>query len=168
MEGAEALFTLAEVSVALAASTGIILALTKDPATWRPFDSVRVYLLLAASLGVTILSLLPMGLQLAGLGGPTVWRICSIALALYIVAFLAVALRRMLGLPPQDRVDFRPVFFVAFNGMNLLVVVAQALNALGILLQGTVGPYFFGLLWLVTWSAILFMLLIFLRPMPDG
>ena len=86
----------------LAASTGIILALTKEPATRRPFDSMRVHLLLAASLGVTILSLLPVGLQLAGIAGPTGWRICRVALALYIAAFLTVAFRRFLRLWPRE------------------------------------------------------------------
>jgi hypothetical protein len=45
-----------------------------------------VYLLLASSLGVTVLSLLPAGLVLAGQEGAALWRTSSAVFALYLVS----------------------------------------------------------------------------------
>jgi hypothetical protein len=53
LQGSDALLTIAEVHIALAAASGIILALTRDPEHWSAFDAQRIFQLLAASLGGT-------------------------------------------------------------------------------------------------------------------
>jgi hypothetical protein len=166
VDEADAFLTLAEIAVALAASTGIILALAREPETWHPFDSLRIYLLLGSSLGATVLALLPTGLVLAGLEGRGVWRTCSAIFSVYLIAFLGAALRWVVSLSAEDRADFRPSLGLAFNGVNLIVLGAQLLSAFGLVSQRTASIYFFGLLWLVIWSALLFALLILLRPRP--
>lgn len=164
MAESETFFTLAEVAVALAASTGIILALAREPERWSGFDAVRVFLLLASSLGATVLSLLPAALAITGVSGGALWRTCSAVLAVYVATFLAVAFRRVVSLPAGERRDFRPSLAVSFNAVNVAVVVAQVLNAGGLFGGGSPSPFLLGLLWLVTWSATLFALLILLRP----
>jgi hypothetical protein len=164
VEGSDALLTIAEVLVALAASTGIILALTRDPEHWRPLDASRVFVLLSSSLSGAFLALLPFGLHFAGLASSVVWRVSSgtmVVLSLVVVRFSLPMFGAALS---ESRENFRlwisiPIFVA--SGLNL---VAQSLNGLAVVFPGLLAVFFGGLLWSVALSALVFILIIFNRP----
>ncbi len=155
---------IAEVSVALAASTGIILAFTRDPENWRPFDSIRVLLLLTTSLSTAVFALLPFVLFAAGLSDTAVWRLSSAVLAVFPVGQFGILTARARALEPFEREHFRlwvavPVLTV--GGLNL---IAQVLNAIGVVFSGGPAVVLAGLLWGVVLASLIFVLLIFRRP----
>jgi len=164
VDNGEAFTTIAELSFTLAAAAGIILALTGDPTRWRQFDSVRVLWLLTVSLGSGILALIPLGLHMTGLSSVVVWRISSGLMFLFFGLFWVHSLRQIASLPSEERKNFRRGIAIPSMVGHLAMLLSQLLNSLGFVFHGSSSVYFFGLLWLLAWAALVFVLLIFLRP----
>ena len=162
---ADVLPIIAEVSVALAASTGIILAFTRDPENWEPFDSIRVLLLLTTSLKTTVFALLPFILFAAGLPDETIWRSLSAMIVASSVGQAVMLRLRFRGLSPIEHGLFRPWLVVPGASASGLNVLAQALNAAGVVFEeGSAVVVLAGLLWFIVVSCFIFVMLIFSRP----
>lgn len=166
IEGADPLLAIAEVGVALAASTGIIMALTAERGAWRPFDRFRVLMLLQSSLGATVLALLPFAFDYGGLSAAALWRWCSGTLAAYLLLFPLPFFLSMFRSEP--RADLRPAIAIVLSSWLAAVLVVQLLNASGLVFHGSLAAYFFGLLSMVCWASVIFVLLIFVRPRSEG
>ncbi len=164
MEGADGLQIIAEVSLGLAGFTGVVLALTRDPARWHPFDSLRVFGLLSVSLATLVVSLLPSGLAYAGLHGPALWRSSS-ALAFLLLGPVFVAwVVRTKRLEREERTSFRPWMNVLLVAVHVIALTTHALNALALGLTGSLAPFYLALWLNVCFCAMGFFLLIFRRP----
>jgi hypothetical protein len=164
LQGSEALFTIAEVLVALAASTGIILALTRDPEHWQPFDALRVFNLLTSSLSGTFLALLPFGLHFAGVGSQEVWRVASGAMAVLCLVIAGFTIPMFRAQYHASRQSFRLWLVISLSVMGVLNLGAQILNGFAIVFHGVLSVFFGGLLWFVAYSALLFVFIVFNRP----
>jgi hypothetical protein len=81
MHSSDFLLTIAEVSVALAGFSGVVVGLRGRRAT-IDVDQNRfgLYHLLATSVGATLFSLLPFALVAAGMGRPTAWTTTTLLL----------------------------------------------------------------------------------------
>jgi hypothetical protein len=141
LQGSDALLTIAEVLVALAAASGIVLALTRDPERWEAFDAVRVFQLLASSLGGTFLALLPFGLHFAGLGDPEIWRIASGAMVALVLAVAAFGLRMFRTAYGASSQSFRLWLLTLLSLIGLLNLGAQILNGLAIVFDGSLSVF---------------------------
>ena len=117
MQGADALFAIAEISIGLAGSTGIVAALYAR-SSWHPLDQWRTISLLIISFGTLGLALLPFGLYSLGLDDSALWRATSaIAVTIAIPSSLVfVRLRPLLASTPHYAVIgptliplFRPI-----------------------------------------------------------
>jgi len=75
---AETLRTIAEVAVAIAGFTGIVVVFGgRAGGDWSPDEAERLWLLLSQALVVTLFAFLPILLQAAGLEGPAIWRLSN-------------------------------------------------------------------------------------------
>jgi hypothetical protein len=164
LPGTEPIIAIAEVLVALAASSGIILALTRDPEHWEPFDALRVFNLLTYSVGGAFLALLPFGLSLAVVGSPAVWRIASGAMVVLIVVASRFSIRMFRAAYATSRESFAPWFLISVSVIGMLNLGAQLLNGLGTLFQGILSVFVGGPLGFLALSALMFVLIIFNRP----
>jgi len=159
--GESALALIAEVSVGLAGFSGIVLVLARRESI--PWDAWRTLSLLGFSLGALTLSMVPFGLSFSGVPEPDVWRLSSAAMTLYSVVFSTGLLRLLRHLDSTQLPYYRPVAIISSVG-SVTNTVAQLLNSLAVVLPGTLGPFFWGLVWLVIGSAGQFTLILFVRP----
>jgi hypothetical protein len=163
LQGSEALSTIAEVGLGLAGFTGILVALGRGSEGFSRPEVLRLLLLLVSSLGSMFLALLPFALQESGLGGTACWRISSALLA----SFTALALAYLGYQIQRHRREFGELFsgsvFVVVSAGSFVIVTLQVLNAAGIGAPPRVGPYLFGLLWLLFVASIQFARILFVR-----
>jgi hypothetical protein len=160
MPDTDALHTVAELGIGLAGFSGIVIALSRDPGELAPFDALRVMLLLGSSISAAVLALLPIGLLAAGMQGAPVWRVSSALLALATAAMLFESGRRFLSLP-EPLTPAIGQFLILGGVVNLL---CQFLNAIALGFDGSFAVFYFGLVWLIVFSGIQFILLMFRRP----
>jgi hypothetical protein len=155
MEGSDYLLTCAEVGVALAGFSALVVAIRQrgsDPisAVNRRFVSV----LIERGLMATFLSLLPILLWGLGASPSVLWLCSSMALAVYVasMAWRSAALR-------SDREAARLVPEPAFYGLmfaGLLLMVLQVAHAFGLGLAQSVWWYSVGITWLLASAGYLF------------
>jgi hypothetical protein len=157
----DAFLTLAEIGVGLAGFSGIALALTRRDSSLTPAQAVFVRELILNSLAVIFLALLPVGLDLIGGQGLSMWRGLS-ALHAALIIFVAwpslfLQVRRV---EPRDR---DPIIYAIIVAIQLVTVVLQLLNVTGAVFSPSGGVYFFGILGPLAIGAIHFARLLFSR-----
>jgi hypothetical protein len=163
VQGSEALSTVAEVGLGLAGFTGILVALGRSSQAFSRPEVLRLLLLLVSSLGSVFLALLPFALHESGLAGAACWRFSSALLGVFTagsLAFLGYQIQRHRG---EFGELFSGVVFAVVSAGSLAVVVLQILNAAGVGAPPRVGPYLFGLIWLLLVASIQFARILFVR-----
>jgi hypothetical protein len=106
----------------------------------RHLRLVRLYI--EGGLVVTALGLVPAFLNLLGVAGPLIWRVCSAAAALIFSLVLLTQFRR------RKAVEGRfPPWVVLILAISIVLVVGLWLNVAGVPLQPGVGPYAAALTW---------------------
>jgi hypothetical protein len=161
MDQFEGLQTIAEVAVGIAGFGGIVVAITRGRQEWQSWDEIRIWGVLVPSISAVPLALLPLGLSSAGLASDALWRVSSLAMiAVGLTSFLAFGLRFRSTLAQGP---FHPVLGRFLAGGSVLNLLCQASNAVGIGFRGSFSVYYFGLLWLLIYSGLEFISLIFLR-----
>lgn len=163
MQGSEALSTIAEIGLGLAGFTGILVALARTPEPFGRPEVLRLLLLIVSSLGATFLALLPFALHESGVGESACWRFSSGLLAAFTSTSLAV-----LGYQIQrHRREFGELFsravFAIVSAGTVAIVALQAGNVFAVGGTPRVGPYLFGLLWLLLVASIQFARILFIR-----
>lgn len=155
MEGSDYLLTAAEVAVALAGFSALVIVLRRSDSRGVPPGLVAS--LIERSLVATMLSLLPV--LLYGLGLPTsqLWLSASGLLGTYMVslAWRAASLRRRE--PGFAELISGPAFALFFV-LGLIVMVLQFANAAGVGVQQSVWWYLTGLTWLLGSVCLMFLL----------
>ena len=154
--------TLAEVALGIAGFGGVVVAFRDRSHGWHPADSARVLSLLLTSFGALFLSLLPSGLALAHITSPTIWRVGSACMILILILWIAVIPRRMLR--DARPVLFPPAILIPVQVLNLANLTSQIANVIGAPYQPNAWTYYFGIVWMLCFSALIFGRVIFARP----
>lgn len=89
MDVSNTLPVIAEISIAFAGFSGLIVALRKNPGPLTPVQKYRLRVLLSLSFGTLFLSFFPELLRAFGKDEPFVWRFSSMAVMLYSLVFVA-------------------------------------------------------------------------------
>jgi hypothetical protein len=163
MQATEELLTIAELAVALAGFSGVVVAFTRH-GEFTPIDRLRFLSCLSLAMGAAVVSFVPSLLHLQGLSGPSLWQVSSLTFFLFAILYFAIfplrarrAIRDDGGAPPTG-----PTAVVAvLSGGNLL---AQGFNVLGWPYSPSPSVFVGGLVvWLVV-AAGSFAFLVLVRP----
>jgi hypothetical protein len=138
------LTTCAEIGITLAGFSGIAAVLgRRGQGEWSELDAFRMRLLLRASFGAVVFSLLPIGLAAAGLSEPHVWGAASGLFFVWLafnVARSIVKERSLLTTASETIERSYLAFFFATPFVNM------ALHVANLTVLRTAWPYLFGLL----------------------
>jgi hypothetical protein len=130
IEPAELLLSLAEIAVALAGFSGLIVAIRATATDgWHPRDVWSLSWMMGASVGALFLALFPLWLTGFGLAELIAYRVSGAVASVYCGVFLVLmtSIGRMLarrGYP--RRIPFFPTAMVSLLGVALAAVVAVA------------------------------------------
>lgn len=132
MQAADALTTLAEVSVAFAGFSGIVTAFRRrSPGEWSDLDRFRFRFMVEFSLATLALSMLPLFLAELGLSEGRAWSVASFVLGGGALAYLARSawqLRRLLSAgEPVSR-----TLAAVSVGIGMAVAASAFANAAGV------------------------------------
>lgn len=162
MTGESALLTTAEVAVAFAGFASVVTVFRRREAGgWDPQDAIRFQLMITTSLSVVLFALLPFPIRFFGASEPTVWSASSSLLAVYVLVASGLVVRRTLALTAARALN--PFISWAFVTGGVIATALQLLNAVGVLFERELGPYFLGLLYLLVLSGVSFA-----RMLPMG
>lgn len=156
MDGTDYLLTCAEVAVALAGFSALIIALTnRGGSNTDPVSRALVSTLIERSLVAVFLSLFPILLSGLDIAPTYLWSVCSITLAVYIasLAWRSSAQRKK---SPETREYLSAPAFSALLIVGLLVLLLQILHALGLGISKSVWWYLVGLTWILMSASYMF------------
>lgn len=157
-----ALIVVAEIAIALAGFSSIVIALRRGMDQVTSFAFIRLWRLIETSLATVLFALVPFALHYLGVGDSVLWPAASAGLCTYVVCAQIYMFNRWWEQWKSPAIPW------AFNGPVLVVqfsvVVMLALNAAAVGLNGDFGPYFVALLWYLMLSALYFGRLLLLRP----
>ena len=160
MEGSEYLLTCAEVAVALAGFSALVVAIGgRGDSSIESLSRGLVGMLIERSLFAVFFSLVPVLLAGLNVAPAQLWFICSGGLATYIVslAWRSAAARRQE--PWLSEFLAGPAFAILMV-LGLLVLLLQVAHAFGLGLRQNVWWYLVGLTWLLLSVAYIFYLAI--------
>lgn len=168
MDTANLLQTIAEVSIAFAGFSGLIVSFRKRPGPLTPVHKFRLRVLLALAFGALFLSFLPGSLRAYGVAEATVWIACCMVFVLYSLIFnvwLTVNAVRTAREAPEIFDWFAYTRMVAGHAVLIGVQVA-------VLISGHIdlGPAAFlsGLIWFLLHAVQQFCRILFVRVASEG
>lgn len=159
--------TIAEIGVAIAGFSGLIVTLRRDAGPLTSVQKYRLQVLLSLAFGAMFLSLLPELLVYFGAREARLWRIANLVLLGYSLTFLTWWLAATLRIKTIDSAIFN---WIAFSRMAAgHIVVVLALLAFLIPAFGFDGPATFsaGLIWYLLHSVQQFTRMLFIRARSD-
>ena len=164
MQVPQSLQTIAEISIAFAGFSGLIVALRKNTGPLTDVEKYRLQILLAMAFGAMFLSFLPELLQNFEIEAQKVWRYASSALALYSVVFLFwwfFASRRIMRVVPE-------IFnWFAFSRMavgHVAIISLQVAVIFSLLAEKDATVYVMALIWYLMHAAQQFARMLFVQP----
>jgi hypothetical protein len=161
MEEGENLRTLAEVAIALAGFTGVVAVLGRRArGAWAPLELLRLHVLLATSVGVLMLSFIPALLEALNVSGPPLWQIANLIQVVGHSAGVVVLGGRARKLDASQWPREERLWALVLTPISLSLILAQVLNAWGLLAGFGFFIYFFGLLYLLLVAVLNFVLLL--------
>ena len=165
MDEAETLRTIAEIGIALAGFTGVVVVLgRRSRGDWSSLETLRLYILLATSLAAVFLSFVPI-LMLHGVASAEVaWRasngVCGAVLL--IGTILGFARWRATGFTFETTSILAGRLLLGiFTPVGVLIMFTQFMVALGAGLVDAFLIYAFCLLYLLSISSLNFVFLLF-------
>ncbi len=160
MQGADALFVVAEVSIGLAGFSGIVAALYAR-SSWHPLDKWRTVSLLMISFVTLGLALLTFGLYSLGIDGSTLWRAASAVAVAISIPSGVIGLRLQ---PPVTSIPNFSVLGQIYFGVASLIILAHLLNLLAIMAPSSLGVFYLALVASLMLGAMEFTHIILIRP----
>ena len=164
MENEHLLLTAAEVAIALAGFTGIVVVFGSRDGRWTVVDMVRMKAALGASFGSAFLAFLPSTIHLFGIEGALLWRISSGLALVYIGGVIVWQLTQWKELTDSDwevlNERGRLIMGVTVFGS----VAASLANVLGAGTEPSLKLYFLGLILYMVTAAYLFVRILLVRP----
>ena len=164
MQIPQSLQTIAEISIAFAGFSGLIVAFRKDTGPLTEIEKYRLQILLALAFGAIFLSFLPELLQNLEMEAQKIWVYSSTALTLYSIAFFSwwiIASRRMMRVVPE-------IFdWFAFSRMavgHVAIVSLQVAVIFSWLVDYGAAVYVIALIWYLMHAAQQFVRMLFVQP----
>lgn len=168
MDISNTLPVIAEISIAFAGFSGLIVALRKNPGPLTPVQKYRLQVLLALSFGTLFLSFFPELLRAFGKGEIFVWRFSSIAVMLYSVIFVAWWVVRSLRVARAAPEIFQWFVWSRMLAGHAVIVGLQ----LWVLLTGNEervpAAFLAGLIWYLLHAAQQFCRMLFIHVASDA
>ncbi len=161
MEHADTLLTLAEVSIAFAGFTSVVVIFRRREAGWLPSDAFRFQAMLVVSLSCLLFSVLPVVLHSYGVREDALWGGTSAAMALALAGGL-VASRPFLR-ELAERPDWSSNLSRILSFGQVIVLTLLVLNAVSLGFRREPGPYLTGLLWMLLLCSNYFVRLVAIR-----
>ena len=164
MEIPQSLQTIAEISIAFAGFSGLIVALRKNRGALTSLEKFRLQVLLSLSFGAMFLAFLPEILESAGLQGREIWTYAGIVLILYSIVFLAwwIKAARMQGRSFPEVFDWG--VFSRMTAGHVLVILLQLACIAALLPDLGATAYFVALVWYLIHAAQQFARMLFVQP----
>ena len=157
MNEIDTLMTCAELALALAGFSGIIVVLSRSTAREDSLERLRLTGLLTTAVGALLLALTPVALSYLQLEPDTIWRASSALMATYVAIGLSALVPRALG-DPETRARL-PLFLVIWGVWGAMAVL-QLANATFLPNETRFGVYFAGLAWTLVGGGIFFCLVL--------
>ena len=164
MEFQETLATIAQIGIALAGFSGLVVVLRRDKGPLNEIEKYRMSVLLATAFGAMFLALLPDTLTYLGLTGDGIWRLSSAFLAVFSVLFILIwvwSSRRFFRLARE--IFSVPAFSLVVAG-HVTNLVLQLLVSFGFFSRGQAGIFVLGLVWLLAHASQQFIRMLFIQP----
>ncbi|MRR29085.1 hypothetical protein EG834_01820 [bacterium] len=147
------LLRLAALAIAFVGFATIVVTLRRGlGGELSPFHILLVRIYVETGLIVAIGALLPSLLNLFGINGVVIWKICSAIAGVVTPAFLVVYIRRRASVE-RTRIPLR--VYVRYT-LSIVAVFALWLNVAGIGFASTGGPYAAALTWFLFSAGIVF------------
>ncbi len=160
--------TIMEFSVALAGFSAVAIALSHEPGALAPLDRFRALNLLSCALGAAFGASFVLIGDAFGASGPALWRATSAGLLLIVIVCTAIPLLLARQMSPADRRQLSRVLWVLSIGGNLILSGVQLSNLAGLFGPASPGPIMASLVWLLFFSALLFVRMLVNRPGPTA
>jgi hypothetical protein len=155
------LLGLAEVSVALTGFSGIVVFLGRRASgEWTEADRTRVWSMISSGLLALLLSLSPFLFWELSSNPDITWAASSGLGAVAGVIALTAGLRQSIRTAAADDTEANFLAGYLLVGITALILLALALNAIGIGLARSFTPYLIALLWYLTLASLLFLRLL--------
>ena len=165
MEHSETLLTIAEIAVAFAGFSSIVVVFrNRDSESWEPLDAIRYRVMLIGSLMTAVFSGVPFVVSWLAVPPSFVWRISSALLLLWFIVAIVAQFRIRPFFPSSAGQMQWAVFFLTSSGTATYLV----LNTLGIAFQGAAEPYLIGVTWTLFLSGWQFYQLVSLPASTGG
>lgn len=164
MEFQESLATIAEIAIALAGFSGLVVVLRKKIGPLNAIEKYRLSVLLATAFAAMFLSLLPSALHHLGLASHVLWRTSSALLAAFSVFFIlgwVMSSRRFFHVARE--IFSLPAFSLMTTG-HLINLGLQLLVTFDLWGGGKPGVYLLGLIWLLAHASQQFVRMLFIQP----
>jgi hypothetical protein len=158
MQGSEILTVSAEISVALAGFSGIVVALRqRGLEAWPAHELLRLRNMLELAAFSTFIALLPFLPHHIGASDELTWSLCSFTFSAGLGSWLGLTNLRLRGAIRQ-RMSTRWVY--TYNSGSAASVVLLLVNALGLAGPSQLGMYLVALGWMLFFTFSLFVRLV--------
>lgn len=158
---------IAEISIAFAGFSGLIVALRRNPGPLTPVHKYRLQVLLSLSFGALFLSFCPVLLRAFEFGESPIWGVSSTALMLYSVLFVAWWVRGSLRIARTAPEIFQWFVWTRMLAGHALIVGLQ----LFVLLTGRAAfvpaAFLAGLVWYLLHATQQFCRMLFIHVVRD-
>ncbi len=157
MQGSGVLTVIAEIGVALAGFSGIVVALRQRTVeSWSPAEIFRLRLMLYASVSTFLFALLPFIPYHLGASPSLTWSVSSLVLAVLFGSALILPATRT----PPSRTGLSFRWWVFYSSGTVIAISVLLANAGGLLGGPSFGLYLVGLAWLLLYATTLFVRLV--------
>jgi len=154
MDGANYLYTCAELSIAIVGFSAIAVALRQKQGTnIDEQDGHRIRMIIERGLMAALLAMLPLMLSHFDISGALLWRTSSGVLAVYAISILV---RRYTARYKGYRILLNPISIWVLLATGIAIIVIQLLNAAGAFPTFHLGWYLLGLTWLIVTAGYVF------------
>jgi hypothetical protein len=155
------LYTIAEVGVTLAGFSGLVVVFQRqDLSSLRFGEFISFFFLIANSLLVVLLSLLPIPLLIWGLSEGTIWAVCALLMAAWFLGGDVLVLRWLRRHPEEFARRGYPFWFLLIDWsivpVAALMGIVLLLSAADLLIPRGQAPYVFGLILMLLFAGIQF------------
>jgi hypothetical protein len=158
MQGSEVLTVSAEIAVALAGFSGIVVALRqRGLEAWPAHEVQRLRNMLELSALSTLFAMLPFLPHYLGASNEQTWSFCSFALSAGLAALVVFTVRRT---SPAVREKLNRNWFHAYISGTAVVIAVLLVNGIGLTRPPQLGMYLLGLGWTLFFAFSLFIRLV--------
>jgi hypothetical protein len=160
----QSLQTIAEISIAFAGFSGLIVALRKRTGPLTELEKFRLQTLLSLAFGAMFLSFLPEVLGSLGLGAQDTWVYAASALCLYSVVFLVWWVSASRSFARAYPEIFNWSAFSRMTVGHIAIILLQIANIFSLIADTGATAYVIGLIWYLIHAAQQFARMLFVQP----